>query len=84
MSAPLATYREARWPQYGRPASPVKAGLRPPPLAAGGLDRTCWPPFVGHQAFDGEVRLMRPPNQAVNLTETRVHKKMTLPERFSA
>ena len=40
----------------------VKAGLRPPPSAAGGLDRACHPAFVSHQAFDGKERL--PPQQA--------------------
>ena len=53
--------RQTRWPECGRPASPVKAGLRPPPSAAKGLDRTRCPAFVGHQAFDGGVRLMREP-----------------------
>src|SRR5271156_6528139 len=35
-------------------ASPVKAGLRPPPSAA---DRTCHPTIVCHQEFDGKERL---------------------------
>jgi hypothetical protein len=43
-------------------AVPVKAGLRPPPSAAGGLDRACHPAFVSHQAFDGKERLT--PRQA--------------------
>jgi hypothetical protein len=38
-------------------ASPVKAGLRPPPSAAGGLDRACHPAIVCHQEFDGKERL---------------------------
>src|SRR6516162_1091416 len=37
----------------------TKAGLRPPPSAANGLDRACCPAFVGHQAFDGGLRLMQ-------------------------
>ena len=43
--------------EYGWMTSPVKAGLRPPPPAADGLDRACHPAFVGHQAFDGKERL---------------------------
>src|SRR6202521_4262620 len=43
--------------EYGWVASPVKAGLRPPPPAADGLDRACHPAFVCHQAFDGKERL---------------------------
>jgi hypothetical protein len=43
--------------EYGWVAGPVKAGLRPPPPAADGLDRACHPAFVCHQAFDGEERL---------------------------
>jgi hypothetical protein len=43
--------------KYGWVASPVKAGLRPPPPAAEGLDRACHPAFICHQAFDGKVRL---------------------------
>src|SRR5215471_14851731 len=34
--------------EYGWVASPVKAGLRPPPSAADGLDRTCYPTIVCH------------------------------------
>jgi hypothetical protein len=49
---------QPRWPEYGRPISPVKAGLRPPPSAAYGLDMAYWSAFVGHQAFDGEDCLM--------------------------
>jgi hypothetical protein len=54
-----AINRQSRWTEYGRPASPVKAALRPPPSAAKGLDRACCPAFVGHQAFDGGLRLMQ-------------------------
>ena len=43
--------------EYGWVASPVKAGLRPPPSAAEGLDRAFHPATVCHQAFDGEARL---------------------------
>jgi hypothetical protein len=43
--------------EYGWVTSPVKAGLRPPPPAADGLDRACHPAFVCHQAFDGIERL---------------------------
>jgi hypothetical protein len=43
--------------EYGWVASPVKAGLRPPPTAADGLDRACHPAIVCHQAFDGKERL---------------------------
>ena len=39
-------------------AGPVKAGLRPPPSAAYGLDRACHPAFVCHQAVDGQERLI--------------------------
>jgi len=53
----VAINRQTRWHEYGRPASPVKAGLRPPPSAANGLDRACCPALVGHQAFDGGLRL---------------------------
>jgi len=38
----------------------TKAGLRPPPSAADGLDRTCHPAIVCHQEFDGEERLKCP------------------------
>jgi hypothetical protein len=31
--ATMAINRQTWWHQYGRPASPVKAGLRPPPAA---------------------------------------------------
>ena len=55
--------------EYGRPASPVKAGLRPPPSAANGLDRACCPALVGHQAFDGGIRLMQGPHHTSTLTE---------------
>src|SRR5215470_20214658 len=57
--AKMAINRQTRWHEYGRPASPVKAGLRPPPSAADGLDRACCPALVGHQAFDGGLRLMQ-------------------------
>ena len=43
--------------EYGWVAGPVKAGLRPPPSAADGLDRTCHPTIVCHQEFDGKERL---------------------------
>src|SRR5690242_15999119 len=36
------------------------------------LTGTCWSAFVGHQEFDGEVRLMAVPSQTFNLTETCV------------
>jgi hypothetical protein len=49
--------RRPRLAEYGWVASPVKAGLRPPPPAANGLDRACHPAFVCHQAFDGKERL---------------------------
>ena len=55
----VAINRQTRWHEYGRPASPVKAGLRPPPSAANGLDRACCPALIGHQAFDGGLRLMQ-------------------------
>ena len=49
--ATMSISRQTRWHEYGRPASPVKAGLRPPPSAAGGLDSggqpsRRWPPSV--------------------------------------
>src|SRR5215470_15577400 len=59
--AKMAINRQTRWHEYGRPASPVKAGLRPPPSAADGLDRACCSALVSHQAFDGEDRLMQDP-----------------------
>src|SRR6516164_8989074 len=43
--------------EYGWVAGPVKAGLRPPPSAADGLDRTWHPTIVCHQEFDGKERL---------------------------
>ena len=43
--------------EYGWMASPVKAGLRPPPSAADGLDSARHPTIVCHQEFDGEERL---------------------------
>ena len=49
--------RRPRLAEYGWVTSPVKAGLRPPPPAANGLDRACHPAFVCHQAFDGKERL---------------------------
>src|ERR1700730_18496006 len=55
----LAINRQTRWHEYGRPASPVKAGLRPPPSAANGLDRACCPALIGPHAFDGGLRLMQ-------------------------
>jgi hypothetical protein len=54
----VAINRQTRWHEYGGPASPVKAGLRPP-SAASGLDRACCPAIVGHRAFDGGLRLMQ-------------------------
>jgi hypothetical protein len=44
--------------EFGRTASPIKAGLRPPPSVANGLDRACRPAVVCHQEFDGAVWLM--------------------------
>src|ERR1700752_2415885 len=58
-AAPIGISRQIRWPESGRPAPPVKAGLRPPPSAADGLDRACCSAFVSHQAFDGGLRLIR-------------------------
>src|SRR4051794_12730682 len=52
---------QTRGHEYGRPATPVKAGLRPSPSATNGLDRACCPALVSHQAFDGELRLMQEP-----------------------
>ena len=43
--------------EYGWVASPVKAGLRPPPPAADGLDTACHPAIICHQAFDCKERL---------------------------
>ena len=43
--------------EYGWVASPVKAGLRPPPPATDGLDTACHPAIVCHQAFDCKERL---------------------------
>jgi hypothetical protein len=43
--------------EYGRVRTPVKAGLRPPPPAAGGLDRGSHPAIVSHQVIDGKLWL---------------------------
>ena len=43
--------------EYGWVTSPVKAGLRPPPPAADGLDTACHPAIVCHQAFDCKEQL---------------------------
>src|ERR1700674_1747068 len=40
--------------EYGWVINPVKAGLRPPPPAADGLDRACHPAFVGPQRSTGK------------------------------
>jgi hypothetical protein len=61
--AAIAVSRQTLWPESGRPASPVKAGLRPPPLAAKGLDRARRPALVSHQEFDGGLRLRPAPTQ---------------------
>jgi hypothetical protein len=55
--------------QYGWVMSPVKAGLRPPPPAADGLDRGHSPAFVGHQALDSTVRptIKQTPRQLFSL-----------------
>ena len=74
----VALSRQTRWPEYGRPASPVKAGLRPPPSAANGLDRACCPALVGHQAFDGGVRLMQE-QPHFNLHRSLLHKISDIP-----
>jgi len=60
----MSTSRQTRRHEYGRPASPVKAGLRPPPSAANGLDRACCPALVGHQAFNGVFRLTQVSNHS--------------------
>src|SRR5215467_15063038 len=41
--------------KFGCTASPVKAGLWPPPPAADGLDRVCRPAVVCHHEIDGKV-----------------------------
>jgi hypothetical protein len=66
--------RRTRWHEYGRAVGPVKAGLRPPPSAANGLDRASCPAFVGHQAFDGGVRLM-PKSTAVQPSQRLLTQK---------
>jgi hypothetical protein len=73
---PVANHitRQTRWYEYGRAAGPVKAGLRPPPSAADGLDRASCPAFVGHQAFDGGVRLM-PKSTAVQPSQRLLTQK---------
>src|SRR6478752_10759992 len=57
----MAISHQTRWHEYGRPATPVKAGLRPSPSATNGLDRVCCPALASHQAFHGEPRLMQEP-----------------------
>ena len=42
--------------EYGLVANPVKAGLRPPPSAAIGLDRAYHEASVCHQRVDGGIR----------------------------
>src|SRR5271155_4234751 len=50
--APPSTW----WAEYGLVANPVKAGLRPPPSAAIGLDRAYHEASVCHQRVDGGIR----------------------------
>ena len=55
----------------GLVASPVKAGLWPPPTAADGLDRACHEAAVCHQGFDGRIWQKFPiTNHAENTTKT--------------
>src|ERR1700750_1580350 len=75
--------RQTRRSEYGRPASPVKACLRPPPSAADRLDRTCCPAFVGHQGFDAKVRLM-PDQTNLQCHGCLLHKKVDTPAHAHA
>ena len=43
----------------GRVATPINAGLRPPPPAAYGVDSACHPAADCHQEVDGKVRPVR-------------------------
>ena len=43
----------------GRVATPINAGLRPPPPAAYGVDSACHPAADCHQEVDGKVRPIR-------------------------
>ena len=42
----MSISRQIRWPEYGRPASSVKAGLRPPPSAATALTELAARPLL--------------------------------------
>jgi hypothetical protein len=68
-SASIAISRQTRWPECGRAGSPVKAGLRPPPSAAKGLDRAACSAVVRHREFDGGFRLMSGTRLASALAE---------------
>src|SRR5258705_150056 len=61
--ASMASNRQTRWLECARTASPVKAGLRPPPPAAKGLDRACRSGLVRHRDFDGGFRLLPAPTK---------------------
>ena len=74
----MAINRQTRWPERSRTASPVKAGLRPPPPAAKGLDRARRPALVGHRDFDGGFRLLPQPLSST-VTEASYTKYLTLP-----
>src|SRR5438876_5592000 len=78
-AASMALNRQTRWPERSRTASPVKAGLRPPPPAAKGLDRARRPALVGPRDFDGGFRLMPAPTPLPPFTEASYTKYLTLP-----
>ena len=48
--------------ECSRVASPINAGLRPPPTAADGIDRGCHTAAICLQEVDGKVRSAYPPN----------------------
>ncbi len=54
----VSASRLIRWPEFGRPASSVKAGLRAPAFGGFGLDKACCPAIVSHHGIDGDVRLI--------------------------
>src|SRR5262249_6474969 len=65
--------------QCSRPASPLKAGLRPPPPAAKGLDRACCPARIGCRAFDGRSGRRQNAPCFDPVTEAAYTEKLTFP-----
>ena len=71
--------RQTRWPEYGRPASPVKARLRRPLPRLTALTGLAVRPFVGHQGFDGKLRLMPGTKPKLQCHRSILHKKPDIP-----